>query len=195
MKILNLETSPRGETPCDEAREWFAKTFPAGATVRQAIAACPRGDWLIFGIWNWKLATIEQVVMAACAAGRRSLRYARPEDHAVCLAAFDAADAVADDNSAKNRAAAGAAARAVGTTWAARSAARAAAAAEVSAGVAWAAAATEVSARNAAGVAGNAAWAAGNAAWAAGNAEHLACADAIREVMQTKRWRKVGGKT
>ena len=40
MKILNLDSSPRGEIPCKEAREWFSQKFPKGATVPQLIRAC-----------------------------------------------------------------------------------------------------------------------------------------------------------
>ena len=40
MKILNLDSSPRGERPCKEAREWFSQNFPKGATVPQLIRAC-----------------------------------------------------------------------------------------------------------------------------------------------------------
>ena len=120
---------------------WFAEEFPKGCTKAQAIAACPRGDWLIWGLWNFKLATIEQIIMAGCAAGRLSLRFAREQDREVCVAAFDAADAVADNNTEQTRAAA-----------------------------------------CAAGAAGAAACA----------AEHLACADAIRKLMRTARYKRAG---
>ena len=110
MKILNLDSSPRGERPCKEAREWFSQNFPKGATVPQLIRACPRGYWLIWGLWNFKQTTIEQIIMAGCAAGRLSLRFAREQDRSVCVAAFDAADAVAYNNTEQTRAAARAAA-------------------------------------------------------------------------------------
>jgi len=102
---------------CDEAREWFVKTFPKGTTKAKALVACPQGDWLIWALWNFKLATIEQVIMAGCCAGRRSLRFAREQDKAVLVAAFDAADAVADDNNAQTRAAAEAAGAAGVDAW------------------------------------------------------------------------------
>ena len=33
---------------CREARNWFAATFPNGASLREAWAACPRDDWRIY---------------------------------------------------------------------------------------------------------------------------------------------------
>lgn len=102
---------------CREAREEFAKRFPHGTTANQITRECPRGDWLICFLWNFKLATIEQIIMIGCVGGRRSLRFARPKDVPVLVAAYDAADAVADDNTEQSRSAA----------WSAESAARSAA--------------------------------------------------------------------
>ena len=113
MKITSdslLKTPKYGEKACYDAWGWFAKEFPSGATMAQAVKACPRGDWLIWGLWNFKQTTIEQIIMAGCAAGRLSLRFAREQDKAVLVAAFDAADAVADNNTEQTRAAARAAA-------------------------------------------------------------------------------------
>ena len=54
--------------------------------------------------------------MGGVVAGRLSLRFTRPEDHAISVATFDAADAVADNNTTLTRDAARAAA---GAAWAA----------------------------------------------------------------------------
>ena len=174
ITIADLEMPPRKEKACDDAREWFVKTFPTGTTKAKALAACPRGDWLIWALWNFKLATIEQVIMAGCAAGRRSLRFAREQDKAVLVAAFDAADAVADNNNEQTRSAA----RSAWSARAVESAARAVWSAALSAAEsAWAAAWSARAAESA------------ESAW---SAEHKACADAIRSLMRTARYRRAG---
>ena len=189
MKITidSLYKTPKyGDRAREDVREWFAETFPKGATIAQAVKACPRGDWLIWVLWNFNRATIEQVIMLGCAAGRLSLRFSRPEDLAVNTAALDAADSVADNNTEKTRSAARAAAMAASRA-AARTTARAAAgtASWGAAGAAyWAAAGA--AARGARAAARTASWA---AAWAA---EHLACADAIRKLMRTARYKRAG---
>jgi hypothetical protein len=200
VTIADLEKPPRGEKACEDARMWFAEEFPKGCTKAQAIAACPRGDWLIWGLWNFKLATIEQIIMAGCAAGRLSLRFAREQDRKVCVAAFDAADAVADNNTEQTRAAACAADDAAwSAAWSAACAADDAAwsAACAADDAAWSAAWSAACAAGAA--AGAAAWSAacaaddaGAAGAAAGAAEHLACADAIRKLMRTARYKRRG---
>ena len=58
---------------CREAQDWFAHKFPNGATRAQAIKVCPRGDWLIWGLWNLKQATITASAQSNSTPGFSSL--------------------------------------------------------------------------------------------------------------------------
>ena len=118
---------------CEPAVKMAREKLPkAGLTQAQFIKSIPQGDWLIWYLWNAKLATIEQIVMAGCCAGRRGLRFSGPH-LAVNTAAFDAADVVVDSNTEENRAAA-----ARSAAWSAAGAASAEASAEAES--AWSAA-------------------------------------------------------
>ena len=49
---------------CNEAIEWFMKTFPDGATMTQILAANPRTMWVV-----WLLLQTEQLTRDAIKAG------------------------------------------------------------------------------------------------------------------------------
>ena len=174
--------------------------------IREALKT--RGDWLIWYLWHSKQATIEQVVLLGTVGPRRALRFARAEDRSVCLAAIEAAEAVAFHNTPENRAAARSAsstlARSAARYWAeaaAWAAAEAAAeAAEKGAEVvarAAAEAAAEAAEKAAEVVARAAAEAAAEAAEVVARAvdkEHRAIADDMRALMRTEKYKALGKK-
>ncbi len=207
MKKITIETL-KDLNACPEAiREARKdKRIAKGVTPAVFLKSIPRSDWLIWWLWNSKQATIEQCILLGCVAGRRSLRFARKEDKEVLVRAFDAAEAVAENNTEETRSAASAAWSAAWiAAWiAARSAAWSAAR-----NAAWSAESAANAARNAAwSAARSAAWSAesaASAAWSAESAasaarsagksesaEHLACANAMRKCMRTKRYKSAG---
>lgn len=158
-----------------------------GMPAEQFIAKVPRGDWLIWFLWEAGLTTIEQVIMAGCAAGRLSLKYAKKQDLEVLTAAFDAANAVAVDNTQENRDVARAASWDVVDS---SSYSPVHTAASASAAASARAATAAVAASAAYHVAATATAAASAAYYAASIVGHPTCADAVRELMKTERWEK-----
>lgn len=68
---------------CDGAQEAAARVpelRDGGLTPSAFLKRIPRGDWLIWWLNATKAANQRQIVMLACVAGRRSLRFAQPED-------------------------------------------------------------------------------------------------------------------
>ena len=192
-----------------------------GMTPAAFLRAIPRGDWLIWWLWNSKQATIDQCILLGCVAARRSLRFAREQDMEILTVAIEAAEAVADNNTAQNRSAAWSAARSAARSawsaaksesaesaaaWSARSpslvassaaaskAAPAAAASSTSWSASWPAAAAAAAAGSSASASLKVWLAASESASAAWSAEHKAAADVCRKLMRTKRYRLIGRK-
>ncbi|MDI6809949.1 MAG: hypothetical protein QME66_13435, partial [Candidatus Eisenbacteria bacterium] len=129
MKRINLETL-KSLSACKEAILIAARhsaMLDDGVSPSEFLCGIERGDWLIWWLWNSGQATIEQVVLLGCVAGRRSLRFVREQDETVLKAVFDAAEAVADENNEQTRLASSAARSAAwSAAWSAASAAWAA---------------------------------------------------------------------
>lgn len=117
---------------CHEARKWAA-----GKTAIQVWEECPRADWLIWWAWQDQAFGANTLVdlMAATTAGPRMALPFVPKGENRPLAAIKAAERWAANPTEENRrAAARAAARAVGAVWAVAGAAEAARAATWAAG-------------------------------------------------------------
>ena len=176
---------------CKDAVKLARKTLPPGGwPVSRFIRAIPHGDWLIWFLWHAKLARIEQIILLACVAARRSLRFVSAGESRP-LQAIEAAEAVAQNNTLATRAAAWAAARAV---WSAAVVESAAVAAAVVAAAAAAAEAAAVAAAESAVESARTAESAVESARAAAKAttEHLTIATAIRKMMRTERYARAG---
>jgi hypothetical protein len=162
---------------CWEAREWAGTR-----TAQQAWDECERADWLLWWAWMVGRDNRAALIRATCRGPRRALRFVTSGELHL-LRAIEAAEAVAAENTPKNRAAA---------AWAAALAAAAAATGDAAWAAALAAAAAWDSARAAARAAawavGAAAAATGDAAWAASAAaaraaEHIAICQEIRAIL------------
>jgi hypothetical protein len=192
LKWLCRDDLPGGEA-CDEVQEW-ARARGEGATLEELYRQCPRGDWLVWGLFRAGVPARE-LSLAVRPSVLRALRVYAPAaldaavaagadpalaEHARRLRALPAeisprAAAAAARAVAAARASAAEASRAAAATrWAAAAARWAAAAAR------WAAAAADAASTDAAGW--TAAAAAESAGWAAAGsaAEHQRCADEVR---------------
>lgn len=120
MKKITAETL-ESMGACRPEVMMMREKHPGGLTPAAFIEAIPRGDWLIWYLHHSGKATIEQVILLGTIGPRRALRFARAENKSVCLAAIEAAEAVAFSNTLENRAKASEAARAEASSaaWAA----------------------------------------------------------------------------
>jgi len=201
---------------CAEGKAWGLETLnlKGGIEAKKLWPKFDRADWLMWALWHTESVNIEQLIMLSVVTGRLSLKYARKEDLPVLQVAFDAAEAVARENTQANRSAAWSAWSAA---WSAESAARSAwsaasaaarsaarSAAWSAAWSAWSAARSAArsaaesaesaarSAESAARSAESAAWSAWSAAWSAAHKEM--CAMILAE-MKKPYFKKLGKPT